>query len=340
MIAYFHTFFRRLAWLYTALIVGWIIAHFWFGDRVWWLALLNPLASFLFTPLLFFCLPLLLLRDRRFWLALLAPIVIFLVLYGELFLPAWPAKTSTKSPPITVMTFNIWGGSYRKKTAQSIRANGLPDIVALQELHPFMIRLLLPLVGAYYPYHEFDLRGTGMGVFSRYPLRKIIPSFKLQPGWQLQMLQVQVEERTFILYNCHPRSTDIFRGLRQGWAFANEVDETFRMRLQFAQSLLDDLKTRHEPVVVLGDFNSPDGSDVHQLLLHRLNDAHRRAGWGFGHTFPAQQGYSHGLPIFRRLTRIDMIFYSSDFVALSSHVGAASGESDHLPVLATLAWHY
>jgi endonuclease/exonuclease/phosphatase (EEP) superfamily protein YafD len=236
------------------------------------------------------------------------------------------------------MTFNIWGGSYRKKTAEVIRTNGLPDIVALQELRPFMIRLLLPLLGAYYPYHEFDLRGTGMGVFSRYPLLKIVPSFKLQPGWQLQVLQVQAEGRTFILYNCHPRSTDIFRGLSQGWAFASEVNATFHMRLQFAQNLLDDLKTRHAPVIMVGDFNSPDGSDVHLLLLTRLQDAHRRAGWGFGNTFPAHQGYSHGLPIFRKLTRIDMIFYSGEFIALSSHVGATSGESDHLPVLATLAW--
>lgn len=318
--------------------VGWLFVHLWFGDRIWWFALLNPLAPFLFTPLLLFCPVGLLFRNRRFWFPLLAPIFIFLGLYGELFLPAWPVQTHPSAPPITLMTFNIWGGSYRKKTAQIIPSNSLPDIVALQELRPFMIRLLLPLIVSYYPYHEFDLRGTGMGVFSRYPLHKLTPGFKLQPGWQLQVLQVQAAGRNFILYNCHPRSTDIFRGLSQGWAFAHEVDETFDLRLQFAQNLLNDLAMRHEPAIVLGDFNSPDGSDVHQLLLQRLNDAHRQAGWGFGNTFPAHRGYSHGLPIFPRLTRIDMIFYSDEFVALRSIVGATSGESDHLPVLATLAW--
>lgn len=338
MIVCFERFCCRLAWFYTSLIIGWLLVHLWFGDRIWWFALLNPLAPFLFAPLLLFCLLGLLFRNRRFWLALLAPMLIFLALYGELFLPAWPSQTQPTESPITLMTFNIWGGSYRKRTAQIIQVNGLPDIVALQELRPFMIRLLLPLIGVYYPYHEFDLRGTGMGVFSRYPLHKLAPGFKLQPGWQLQVLQVQGKDHNFILYNCHPRSTDIFRGLTQGWDFAQEVEDTFLMRLQFAQNLLDDMASRHSPVIVLGDFNSPDGSDVHKLLLQHLNDAHRRAGWGFGNTFPAHRGYSHGLPIFPRLTRIDMIFYSTDFVALSSYVAANSGESDHLPVLATLAW--
>ncbi len=81
-----------------------------------------------------------------------------------------------------------------------------------------------------------------------------------------------------------------------------------------------------------------DIARIDPLVPGSGQDAHRRAGWGFGNTFPAHQGYSHGLPIFRKLTRIDMIFYSSEFIALSSHVGATSGESDHLPVLATLAW--
>ncbi len=38
-----------------------------------------------------------------------------------------------------------------------------------------------------------------------------------------------------------------------------------------------------------------------------------------------------------RQMRLDMIFYTDEFVALSSKVSKAYGESDHLPVVAELA---
>jgi endonuclease/exonuclease/phosphatase (EEP) superfamily protein YafD len=99
------------------------------------------------------------------------------------------------------------------------------------------------------------------------------------------------------------------------------------------------VRTRTEPVIVLGDFNSADQSDVHTVLTQHLADAHERAGWGFGHTFPAEPRFVYRLLAPARLTRIDMIFYSDkDFVALRSYVSAQHAGSDHLPVVATLAW--
>jgi endonuclease/exonuclease/phosphatase (EEP) superfamily protein YafD len=177
-----------------------------------------------------------------------------------------------------------------------------------------------------------------MGIFSRYPLTPLAVTFKLQPGWQLQVARVQVGERSFILYNCHPRSTNIFlflRGLQTG---SKEVASSFQVRRQFTEKLLADIARRTEPILLLGDFNSPPNSDVHKLLLTRFADTHWQAGWGFGHTFPAIGGRAHGVPILSRMTRIDMLLYSPEFVALRSHVGIPSSESDHLPVMATLAW--
>lgn len=91
-------------------------------------------------------------------------------------------------------------------------------------------------------------------------------------------------------------------------------------------------------MIVVGDFNSTDQSEVYQLLGRVLTDAHRAVGWGLGHTFPAYAGSFRGIPILPWQMRIDMIFYSDEFAALRSQVGPTYGESDHLPVLAQLTW--
>ena len=69
-----------------------------------------------------------------------------------------------------------------------------------------------------------------------------------------------------------------------------------------------------------------------------LADAHQEAGWGLGHTFPAYGGRYLGIPIVPRQVRLDMILHTGDLVALDSRVGADPGASDHMPVLAELAW--
>ncbi len=89
----------------------------------------------------------------------------------------------------------------------------------------------------------------------------------------------------------------------------------------------------------MGDFNSADQSDVHAVATRVLADAYEQAGWGFGHTFPAEPRFVYRLFAPARLTRIDMILYTDeDFVALRSYVSPQHAESDHLPVVATLAW--
>lgn len=117
-----------------------------------------------------------------------------------------------------------------------------------------------------------------------------------------------------------------------------EVQKSYQVRKQLIESLVTDIEKRDGPVIVVGDFNSTDQSDVYRLIRNRLLDAHRAAGWGWGHTFPAYAGNYRGVPIFARQMRIDMIFYSKEFTALDCRVGSSYGESDHLPVLAELTW--
>jgi endonuclease/exonuclease/phosphatase (EEP) superfamily protein YafD len=110
------------------------------------------------------------------------------------------------------------------------------------------------------------------------------------------------------------------------------------IRQQLVETLVTDFSHRDGPVVVVGDFNSTDQSDVYALMREHLTDAYRASGWGFGHTFPAYGGSFRGIPIFPLQMRLDMVFISKDFRATRAWVSRTYGESDHRPLLIELVW--
>ncbi len=333
------TFALLLLWLYITLLFGWWGCHLLFGDTLWWLGLISSFVPLFYAPLILFVPLAPFVRLPLYNSALLLPITFFLFTYGPLFLPKAPLPHVTDPAPITIMTFNMWSGSRTVKTVDVIRDNGLPDIVALQETTPRLNGLIKQELGALYPYqfYEYTLDGRGISTLSRYPLQSIRVATIVDLN--CRVFQVEVDPtHQFLLYNCHPRSSNLLNFLGDGRPMATQISETFRMRRLLSQALADEIATRNEPTVVVGDFNSTDQSDAYALLRGQLQDAHRQAGWGFGHTFPAYRGHFRRIPILPRLVRIDMVRYTDDFVALTSQVSRSYGESDHHPLLATLAW--
>jgi endonuclease/exonuclease/phosphatase (EEP) superfamily protein YafD len=263
-----------------------------------------------------------------------------LSIYGKLFVPSLPASISVGETPLTIMSFNIWGGSHSEETVQVILSDDMPDTVALQELTPRMARVLVGEIGDMYPYRILApaSKTVGMGVFSRYPLTSLDTKAMPGSGWPVQAVQVNVGARSYVLYNVHLEPTNVLDYIEIGAPIAEEVEASFRTREQQARWLAADIADRQGPVIVVGDFNMTDQSDAYTILARHLYDSHHAVGWGLGHTFPAYAGNFRGLPIIPRQMRLDMIFYSEDFVALTSRVSFSHGESDHLPVLAQLAW--
>jgi vancomycin resistance protein VanJ len=334
-----------LIWLYSITVGMWWGLHNWLGDSVWWLALINIFAPYLFLPIVLLLPACLFCRSRLCWVAVL-PGLIFAGLYGHLFLPNQSIPiiavtgTTTADPSLTIMTFNIWGHSRSHETARVILDNDSPDIVAIQELTPQMAKILEEEVTEKYPYQILDTQTLygGMGVLSRYPLTKVASSNLAHPDWRIQTVEVETEYGNFILYNVHFNSTEVLAYLENGLPVGDNVQASFQLRKQLVKALVNDISQRHMPVILAGDLNSTDQSETYQLLDSVMTDAHYAAGRGFGHTFPAYGGSIRGVPFWAREIRIDMIFYSDEFVALSSQVGTTYGESDHLPVLAQLVW--
>src|SRR3954452_2164923 len=98
--------FSHLGWVYIGLIALWLVLPAIFFDQIWWLALLNTFAIYLFVPLP----PLLLagLWQRRWVLVcgLALPTAAFFALFGALVLPK-PTSVPASPATITVMTFNV-----------------------------------------------------------------------------------------------------------------------------------------------------------------------------------------------------------------------------------------
>lgn len=328
-----------LVWFYVIILTLWWISHSWFGDSIWWLALLNSFVPYFFLPLVLLLPACLFYRSQLVWAGIL-PGLIFVSLYGELFFPKWVASSTREATAITLMTFNIWGGSHSTETAQVILENGKPDVVAVQELTPQMAEVLQQQLAGEYRYWALDSQPQhrGMGILSRFPITELDSRYLADPAWQIQIVAVKTAFGNFTLYNVHPHSTNILVYIEDGLPLRANVQASFEARKQLIELLIKDIHQRHGPVIVVGDFNSTDQSEVYQLLTEALTDAHHAVGWGFGHTFPAYAGNFRGFPIFPRQMRVDMIFYSDEFLALSSHVSSTYGESDHLPVLAQLAW--
>jgi endonuclease/exonuclease/phosphatase (EEP) superfamily protein YafD len=272
--------------------------------------------------------------------SLALPLLVFSALYGPLYLPAWPVAHAATEVPLTVMSFNVWGGSQAPETARVILDHDTPDVIALQELTPHVADLLLEELGDAYPYHAIETRGQyhGLGVLSRYPLAKLEASHLLHPGWRIQIVRVEARGSAFTLYNVHPYSTNVILYLETGAPIAERVQASVGARQELIRRLAADATGRPGPIIVAGDLNSTDQSEAYAILASHLTDAHRAVGWGFGHTFPAYTGRYRGIPILPRQMRIDMIFASEELVPLRSRVSETHGESDHLPVLAEFGW--
>ena len=130
----------------------------------------------------------------------------------------------------------------------------------------------------------------------------------------------------------------VFYYMEVNSSVADGIADSLVARERQVSQLVADMARREGPVIAAGDFNMTDQSAAYALLTSHLTDAHRQVGRGFGHSFPAYAGSFQGIPILPRTVRVDMIFYSAGFVALDCWVGREYGESDHLPVSASLAW--
>lgn len=326
---------------YAAAIVVWQALRLAFGDRWWWLAWANVLSLYLFLPVGGLAPLALLSRRRTAMVAVAVPVGVWLVLYGGLFLPRTAPLEAEEARRLRVMTWNILYLNDDGAAVERIVQAESPDLICLQELTPQFAAELTARLSDRYPYRVLlPAEGViGQGVFSRYPLRDEgqIPDPTTELVWwapSAQVVAVEFAGQSVRLLNVHALPPP-WPSLSRQWISVSEV--SFWLREQEILTWLEWLaQYGGGATIIAGDFNVTDQNRAYRLMARQFHDAHRRAGWGLGHTAPASPEGLDGIPLPSRLFRIDYVWYSDHWLALDVHAGGWDGRSDHLPVVADL----
>lgn len=306
------------------------------GVEIWWLALLNTFAPYLFLPLLI-ALPLAaLLRAKKTAAgALLLTVIGFVWFIAPVIIP----KTIAGPDGLTlkVVTFNILGKPRSLKPELDWLLSTNADVIVLEEVVAEGADPRLAPLKARYPYEAY-INGS-VRIFSRYPyIEKQWVMIEEKPGRLALRVVLDVRGQNVAIYAVHfslPAKNTPHLKLplyRFPFNFILYYDET-RRNAQIRR-LLDIVAHEPNPYLVAGDFNTSAYSPIYGEMAQVMTDSFAEAGRGFGHTWAVSRVI--GAPEFvPPLLRIDYIWHSSHWYAVAAETGPALN-SDHLPVMATL----
>ena len=319
------------------------------ADSWWWVALLDNFVLYLFGPLLL-VLPLAgLLRQRWLGGAALALSVIGLVwLGGAARLARPPIPPAHAGKPLKVVVYNLRDDGRDIAPDVDWLLGSAADVIFISEVRVVGEDARLVRLKQAYPYEvrqEFDQR-----IFARHALQAGETEWLEAPalGRIAIKTSLEFEGRTLSLYSVH---TSIPVGAAAHFDMDRFPFTYLPLRNYFVQVLLHYDETRRNaqleqllkivradpnPVIVAGDLNMSPYSVEYTQMAAELQDTQAAAGSGLGHTWP--NGVVIGAPQWLpALLRIDYIWHSAEFVTLSHRVAGPLG-SDHLPLMAVLAW--
>lgn len=323
------------SWIYLVLFFSWLLFYLLTGDRFLFVALVNYLTVYLFYPLLLVLLAAIFCQKRIFWVGFLIGGLVFLWFFGAQFMPRINQDRS-QDPTLRVMTYNVLAHhDHTGPILATIRAED-PDILAMQELNFNLAEAIKHELDEVYPYQVLEPRDrpTGIGIFSKFPIRSTGEKLPLRwiGGPQVLELEWNGEKVTLVNFHMTP-TTGIFP--------IEEQVQRFRSREAEAR-LLADLARRSGSVILAGDANMSPLSDAYQIVSTALVDSYRQAGFGLGHTFPGSDIPESDRPqiagwyVPTWLARIDYIFHSHDWQTISSRTARIDGVSDHRGVVSVL----
>lgn len=213
------------------------------------------------------------------------------------------------------------------------------DVIVLQdsaELEPMQDDERAPLWNLMFGKREIFYRGQYM-IASRYPLRDcrvgLLQGQVVDKAHSYLHCQVQVGQRAFDLVTVHlvtPRQ-GLVAVRREGLDGLDQWRQNLSYRTEQAVALVNQLRGRTRPLVLAGDLNAPERTEVLRILMGQLGlrDAFSSAGFGYGYT------HGHSLRLGLSFLRIDHILVSDDIGVAAVEVGGAEG-SEHRPVIADL----
>ena len=314
------------------------------------IAFINTFAHLLWMPALVLFPLVVMLRRWQLVIALFLPTVLFIANYGDVFLPRNPVMASPTALTVDVLTYNLLGNNRTPQRIPDVITAIDADIVALQEVSvAFGERIAILEQYPYQAIHSVADNGDdlkqretmGQAILSRYPIVEDdywVYDFLPIPLAH-QRVVVDVDGARVVVYNVHPT--------HPGMTGTSFFSTQFRRRE--VQDLLDRVTSETLPVIMLGDFNLSDLNVEYEQITTVLVDSYREVGQGMGFTFPDfgevnardsisfMPNFISDFQLIPLMLRLDYVFHSTGFKAVSARVHHTSGGSDHRPLWVRLA---
>jgi endonuclease/exonuclease/phosphatase family metal-dependent hydrolase len=303
---------------------------------------------------------------RRRWLFATATVAVILFGWSTLqatfrFSGAADAGPKASDSLIRMMTYNVHsfkpydadeGDSVKTKILGLIEAEN-PDIICLQEYYTRKkgafaltdsLKKLLNTKNYYYrPHSENEYEGTGLAIFSKYPIKNKghIDFETVGGGNQSIYVDVEVRKKRIRIYNVHLQSIAFNK---QDYQYLDKVthkmdpdllpskrilsmlNSAFLKRSQQVDIMKAHMSSCELPYLIAGDFNDTPASYAVTQLTASLNNAFVKKGRGIGKT------YNGKFPNFQ----IDYIATTKDINIINHRIIQAS-LSDHFPVRSDLS---
>lgn len=336
---------RSLALFYlSGLAIIWLAIRF-VGETnitTGFLAFLPP--SIWFTPWILLGPPCLFF-DRKCLVAMSALSLAFITFFIGFRFETHPDVGPDGVNQLTILSYNR--GQHMNQSLQPFKVLTLPDVMVMQEAGNRAAGYL-----GSPDYSEF-LYGASVGehtILSRFPLQEnqVIHAADSTSRVIAMRFVIDWNGRSVSIYSVHlltPR--DVLRSYSRGaflwgilgvsgtpWAEKRRHYQQFwDNQIADAKKILEAAAGDSNPVILAGDFNSPSLGYIHRMITNDWNDAHEKAGSGFGFTFPGvtRNPLSLGGP----WMRIDYIFFGDQWEAVSC-VTEDDRPSQHRALAATL----
>ena len=324
---------------YLCFLYAWLGFYLISGDRFFIIALLNLAALYLFIPLAFVLTIAIVCKNRWLGIAFLGGVLALVLIWGDHFIPKVDEKPGDQIR-LRVMTYNVWAWHDQYQPILETVQFENPDVLLIQELNTGLAEILENELVDEYPYQVLLPQDNpeGIGVISKFPLNPNDSSLPQLWAGGPQILDLVWNNQTILLVNFHMTPTD-------GVLPVEDEERRIRAREQEAR-LLSGLASQAGAAIMGGDANMSFLSDAYQEMTRNLVDAYRSLGVGLGHTSPGRLKLEGDLPrlgslfIPTWLLRIDYVFHSEEWTAVSAHTAKIDGVSDHRGVVVELVLNY
>jgi len=326
-----------------------ILLRWWIPEGSTIIAFFSTFAHLMWMPALLLLPMMLVLRQWQIAVTLILPVLLFISHYGGQFIPRQPPILADSSQTFTIQTHNLLARNRTPERIPEIITDISADIVALQEVSVDFEDRLNTLDA--YPYKaihgQFD-DGTkqqrmtmGQAILSKYPILEnaywVYDFLPIPLGHQ--RVVIDINGQSIVIYNIHPTHPGM-----TGDGFFN-----IGFRHQEFEDLLARIQAETLPVLMVGDFNLNDLNTEYTMIADVLTDSYREVGQGMGFTFPdfneanavdsveILPAFVSDYMLIPKVLRLDYVFHSETFTAVSAYIYHTSGGSDHRPLVVTLA---